>query len=173
MINRICIYVGRADLINALDRLSSIINDYNFLFVKLDSADFFDFHDYSDDVFYDMPLDSNGERVYIIEPEGMWVKGEFVRDLVMSKNFAPRFNATYIFDKSISRCSAPSYSDTSECVQFKEEEALPQELSNSVNKLNACGYVSDGAGLNVLLVDKRLVDVWTTTDWGEGNEEIN
>ena len=171
MKDNICLHVPVADLINGLDRISSAIIEYNFLFVKLDSADFFDFQDYDEDIFNDLRLDSDDERVYKIYPEGMWVKGQYVRDLVMSNNFAPRFNALYIFDKSIIRAPLPVYSDTSECVYFEAEENLPKDLTESIFKLNASGYMADGSGLNVFLTDQRLISVWNSTDWSEGNPE--
>lgn len=171
--DKIQIHVSTADLIVALDRISSVISSYNFLFVNLDSSTFRRFKNFDDDIFGDVRLDSNGQRVYSITSEGMWVKGEYIRELVMSSNFAPRFNAAYIFDKSISKCDPPTYTDTSECVQFSSVQPLPKELEASLKKMNACGYLSDGTGLNILLLDKKLIEVWNSTDWGEGNEEIN
>ena len=143
----------------ALWRLQGVIDRFNFLFVILDSSDPHGFCGLKEEM-TDKDLGKiDPQQYYESHPEGLWFRGRIVRRIVDNRGFSPNFNACYIFPSSISRCSVPPYTYTSEGPEF-EYDAISIQLTTFMEQSNACGYLADGVGLDILLVDKDLIDAW-------------
>jgi hypothetical protein len=92
-------------------------------------------------------------------PEGLWIPGKFLKDVVYKTDVIVPYSAAYIFDCRKKAVDSPKYTKTSESDDFSRGE--PELLKIELERLGASGYVADGDGLNFAICGRWADDYIT------------
>lgn len=143
-------HISNWNISMALDEMKSILANYNWLIVAIDSNRREHLQKTRRTV--SELLQSKSAQFWWTDA-GLWIRGQDIVKAV-DASVLVHFSAVYIFGRNVEQCTIPEYSSTSESGAFQER--IPLSLKSSLEKAGAKGYIADGCGLNYCFIDETL-----------------